>query len=88
MLIRDVAPEDLEQIKVAATERGTTLQAYLWETMHAQAAFLRRRDALTRTAHRLQGKAPVPDHARDGVLDDIVAAHDERAGALSGQPPR
>ena len=88
VLIRDVASEDLEQIKEAAAERGTTLQAYLLETVHAQAAFLRRRDALARTAGRLQGQAQVSDAARQGVLDAIGAAHDERAAELSEQPPR
>jgi hypothetical protein len=39
VLIRHVSPEDLERIRGAAAQRGTTLQAYLWETVHAQAAF-------------------------------------------------
>ncbi len=74
MLIRDVSPEDLEQIRGAASRRGTTLQAYLWETVHAQAAYLRRQDALARAAHRLRGRPSVPDQAREGVLDAIEAA--------------
>jgi len=85
VLIRDVASEDLEQIKEAAAERGTTLQAYLLETVHAQAAFLRRRDALARTVRHLHGRAQVSDTAREGVLDAIEAAHDERAAELSKQ---
>ncbi len=88
VLIRDVSPEDLQRIRGAAAQRGTTLQAYLWETVHAQAAFLRRQDALARTAQRTQGRPPVPDEAREAVLDAIEAAHDEREGQLSERPPR
>jgi hypothetical protein len=88
VLIRDVSPEDLEQIRGAAAQQGTTLQAYLWETVHAQAAYLRRRDALARTARRLHGRPAVPDQAREGVLDAIEAAHDELGDRLSARPPR
>ena len=88
MLIRGVSPEDLEQIREAAAQRGTTLQAYLWETVHAQAAYLRRLDALARTAQRLHGRPQVPNEAREGVLDAIKAAHDERGDRLSQRPSR
>jgi len=64
------------------------LQAYLWETVHALAAYRRRRDALARTARRLQGRPAVPDQARDGVLDAIEAAHNELGDRLSARPPR
>jgi hypothetical protein len=88
VLIRDVLPEDLEQIRGAAAQQCTTLQAYLWETVHAQAAYLRRRDALARTALRLHTRPAVPDRAREGVLDAIEAAHDERGDRLSALPSR
>ncbi|MHB2023351.1 MAG: hypothetical protein ACYCO3_08485 [Mycobacteriales bacterium] len=88
VLIRDVSPEDLEQIKEAAAQQGTTLQAYLWETVRAQAAYLRRRDALARTAQRLHGRPAVSNEAREAVLDAIEAAHDERGDRLSQRPSR
>lgn len=88
VLIRDVSPEDLEQIRGAASQRGTTLQAYLWETVHAQAACLRRQDALARAGRRLQGRPAVPNQAREGVLEAIDAAHDERGNRLSERPSR
>jgi 4-hydroxyphenylpyruvate dioxygenase-like putative hemolysin len=86
VLIRDVSTEDLARIKAAADQHGTTLQAYLWETVHAQAAFLRRQDALARTARRLQGRTPAPAEARQAVLDTIDAANAEREAELSDRP--
>ncbi len=88
VLIRDVSSDDLERIRAAAVQRGTTLQAYLWQAIHAQAAVLRRQDALDRTARRLQKRPSVPEEAREGVLDAIEAAHDERENELSERPPR
>ena len=86
VLIRDVPPEDLEQIKEAAAQRGTTLQMYLWETVHAQAAYLRRQDALARAVKRLQGRPGVPEGAREAVFDAIDAADDERGDWVSQRP--
>jgi hypothetical protein len=83
ILIRDVPADDLEQIRSAATDRGVSLQAYLREAMHAQAAHLRRRAALVRTAERLRGQPAVPEDERRAVLDAIDDAHAERAGELA-----
>lgn len=88
VLIRDVPPDDLEQIRSAATERGTSLQNYLLEAVQAQAAYLRRQDALNTVAQRLQGTPEVADEERDAVLDAIDAAHEQRAGQLSDRPSR
>lgn len=88
VLIRDVLPEDLEQIRGAAADRGTTLQTYLWQTVHAQAAYLRRKDALAGTAQRLRGRSAVPSSAREGVLDAIETAHEQRGDQLSERPTR
>lgn len=83
VLIRDVPPDDLEQIRSAAAEQGTSLQSYLLEAVHAQAAYLRRKEALARTSDRLRGRPSVPDCERDAVLDAIDNAHGERADELS-----
>ncbi len=83
VLIRNVAGEDLERIRAAAAERGTSLQNYLRDTVHAQAAYLRRQDALARTGQRLRERAPVPPDERDAVLDAIDAAHAERTDRLA-----
>lgn len=83
VLIRNVAGEDLERIRAAAAERGTSLQNYLRDTVHAQAAYLRRQDALARTGQRLRERAPVPPDERDAVLDAIDAAHAERTDRLT-----
>ncbi|MGH3492053.1 MAG: hypothetical protein ACRDQ1_02300, partial [Sciscionella sp.] len=56
---------------------------YLLEAVHAQAVYLRRQNALTRTSQRLRGRSVVPDDERDAVLDAIDSAHDERADQLS-----
>jgi hypothetical protein len=53
VLIRDVPADDLDQIRSAAAARGMSLQAYLFAAVHAQAAHLRRREALNQTAARL-----------------------------------
>lgn len=83
VLIRDVPAEDLDQIRSAAAERGTSLQNYLRETVHAQAAYLRRQEALARTAERLRGRPAVPSEERGAVLDAIEDAHVERADQFS-----
>jgi hypothetical protein len=86
VLIRDVPADDLEQIREAATERGMSLQAYLREAVHAQAAHLRRRAALARTAERLRGKPGISEAERRAVLEAIDEAHAERAEQLSDRP--
>jgi hypothetical protein len=53
VLIRDVPGDDLDQIRSAAAERGISLQNYLRGAVLAQAAYLRRQEALVRTAERL-----------------------------------
>lgn len=83
VLIRDVPAEDLEPIRAAAAERGTSLQSYLRDAVHAQAAYLRRQDALQRSSRRLRGRAAVSDTERDAVLDAVDTAHAERAEQLS-----
>lgn len=88
VLIRDVPPADLEQIRSAAAERGTSLQNYLLQTVHAQAAYLRRQAALTRTAQRLAGSRGVPEEERGAVLDAIDSAHNERAAQLGKDTQR
>ena len=86
VLIRDVPADDLEQIRAAATDRGISLQAYLREAVHAQAAHLRRRTALARTAERLRGTAGVPESERRAVLEAIDEANAERAEQLGERP--
>lgn len=88
VLIRDVPPDDLEQIRTAAAKRGTSLQNYLREAVHAQAAYLRRQDALGQAARRLQTTPAVADAQRDAVLDAIDTEHEERAGQLGDQTSR
>lgn len=88
MLIRDVPPEDLERIRAAAAARGTSLQNYLLEAVRSQAGYLRRQEALSRTADRLRGHPEVPDSERVAVLDAIDTAHAERADQLADRPPR
>lgn len=82
VLIRGVPAEDLEQIRSAAAERGTSLQNYLLQAVRAQAVYLRRQDALAKTAQRLHGTPEVAEEDRAAVLDAIDAAHDDRAGQL------
>lgn len=86
VLIRDVPAADLDQIRSAAAESGTSLQSYLRDAVHAQAVYLRRQSALTRTAERLSGQVPVPAQERGAVLDAIEDAHTERADQLSERP--
>ncbi len=85
VLIRDVAPDDLDRIRSAAADRGTSLQSYLREAVHAQAAYLRRQEALERTVQRLQGRPGVADGERDAVIEAIEDAHGARSDQLSAR---
>lgn len=85
VLIRDVPSNDLELIRAAAAAEGTSLQNYLREAVHTHAAYLRRREALARTANRLQHRDAVPEESREAVLDAIDTAHAERADDLADQ---
>ncbi|MGH3866481.1 MAG: hypothetical protein ACRDQ4_10160 [Pseudonocardiaceae bacterium] len=86
VLIRDVPEDDLDQIRSAAAERGTSLQNYLRDAVHAQAAYLRRQAALAKTAERLGGRPEVPADERRAVLDAIADVHSERADRLIDRP--
>lgn len=86
VLIRDVPADDLEQIRSAAQDQNMSLQAYLRDTVHAQATHLRRRAALARTAERFRGRQGVPDTERHAVLDAVDEAHAERAEQLTDRP--
>ena len=86
VLIRDIPADDLDQLRSAAAEQGTSVQSYLRDAVHAQAVYLRRQAALARTAERLRGRPEVPDDERRTVLDAITDAHAERAEQLSGPP--
>jgi predicted nucleic acid-binding protein len=86
VLVRDVPAEDLEQIREAAAARGVSLQNYLLEAVRAQARFLRRPDALNRTASRLRGRDGVPEDERAAVLDAIDTAHQTRGDQLGDRP--
>ena len=83
VLIRDVPADDLEEIRLAAAEQGTSLQGYLRDAVHAQAAHLRRQAALIRTAERVGELPQVPEEERHAVLGAIDDAHAERAARLS-----
>lgn len=86
VLIRDVLPDDLDQIRSAAAEQGVSLQSYLRDAVHAQAIYLRRLAAIARTAESLRGGRDVPESERDAVLEQVHQAHDERADQLSNRP--
>jgi hypothetical protein len=86
VLIRDVPAKDLDQIRSAAAARGMSLQAYLRAAVQAQAAHLRRREALNRTAARLHNQPTVDEQDRQAVLEAIDEAHDDR-GARLGRTP-
>jgi len=88
VLIRDVPADDLDQIRAAAAARGVSLQRYLRDAVHAQASFLRRQEALTRTADRLQGRPAVAEEERQAVLDAIQTAHTSQADELGGRVAR
>ena len=82
VLIRDVPADDLDQIRSAAAARGMSLQAYLFEAVHAQAAHLRRREVLNQTAARLARERAVDEQDRQAVLEAIDEAHAERGAQL------
>jgi hypothetical protein len=82
VLIRDVPADDLELIRSAARERGISLQAYLRETVHRQAAYLRRREALAAMSNRLRHQPDVPEEERAAVLEAIAAEHARRADRI------
>lgn len=86
VLIRDVPGDDLDQIRSAAAKRGTSLQNYLRDAVLAQAAYLRRQEALARTAERLGGQPEVSAGERQAVLDAIADVHSERASQLIDRP--
>jgi hypothetical protein len=88
VLIRDVPVDDLELMRSAARERGTSLQNYLREAMRAQAAHLRRQAALARTAERLGDRPPVPEEERQAAFGAIDDAHADRADHLSDPSAR
>ena len=64
------------------------MQAYLKETLHAQASYLRRQEALARADDRLRALPDVPDAERLAVLDAVDAAHAQRAEDLAGRSAR
>ena len=88
VLIRDVSADDLDQIRAAAAARGVSLQRYLRDAVHAQASFLRRQQALSRTADRLRGRRVVPEEERQAVLDAIETAHASQADELGERVAR
>lgn len=88
VLIRDVPVADLDQIRSAAAERGTSLQNYLRDAILAQAAYLRRQEAIVRTTERLGGRSEVPAEERQAVLDAIADVHNERASQLIDRPSK
>jgi hypothetical protein len=87
VLIRDVPADDLDQIRAAAASRGTSLQRYLLDAIHAQATYLRRQAAIADISERLRGRPDVPDSERDAVLAAADQACDERAEQRSGGAP-
>ena len=85
VLIRDVPTEDLDEIRSAAADRGTSLQSYLREALQAQASYLRRQAAVVRTTERLRQQDEVSGVDRAAVLQAITDSHDERSARLSEQ---
>ena len=88
VLIRDVPLDDLEQIRSAAQEHGTSLQNYLRDAVHAQAAYLRRQAALARTGERLRGRPPVSEAERRAVFEAVDKAQADRTDQLSDPSAR
>lgn len=78
VLIRDVPEDDLEQIRAVAAEKGMSLQAFLREAVHTQAAHLRRRAALQRAADRLRAAPATPAEERLAVLDAVDEERSDR----------
>lgn len=88
VFIRDVQADDLERIRAESARRGVSLQSYLRDTLHAQARFLRRREALDRAAERLGSHPPVPEEERQAVLEAIDVEHAARADELGDRAAR
>lgn len=88
VLIRDVAAEDLDQLRAAAADQGVSVQSLLRGAVHDHAAHLRRQLALVRTEERLRGRAAVPEVDRDAVLAATDRVHQERADRLSDRDVR
>lgn len=84
VLIRDVSPDDLDEIRAAAAEQGTSLQSYLLDAVHAQAVYVRRQAAIARLDERLKVQPPVSEVDRDAILVAIQDSHDERDAQLGG----
>jgi hypothetical protein len=82
VLIRNVPAEDLQIIRDAAEERGISVQAYLQQVMHAQAAYVRRQEALARLRQRLEGTPEVPERERAAVLQAIADTDERRTEQL------
>ncbi len=83
VLIRNVPADDLDEIRAAATQRGTSVQRYLRDAVHAHAVYLRRHAAVAQASERLRGRAAVPDEERRAVLAAVDSANDERVDQLS-----
>ena len=79
-------PDDLDQIRSAAAAQGASLQGYLRDAVQAQAVYLRRQAAITRTEERLRGGPEVPESERDAVLELVDEAQHDRADQLSARP--
>lgn len=80
-------PDDLRELRAAATAHGMSLRHYLLDAVHTQAAYLRLQAALRRTAARLAGRPPVSDEARDAVLDAFEVMSALRAAANRPEHP-
>ena len=88
VLIRNVPADDLDRIRAAAAAEGVPLQRYLREAVRAQARFLRRQDAIARTANRLRDRPEVSDIERQAVLDAIAAEEASTADELADRTSR
>lgn len=82
VLLRGVPAGDLEQIRTAVAA-GASVQAYLRDTVHAQAVHLRRQAALAAAGQRLHGHSAVPEEERRAVLDAVDRADDDRGDSLA-----
>jgi len=83
VLLRGVPAADLEQIRVAAAASGASVQAYLRDTVHAQAVHLRRETALAAAGRRLYEHPAVPEGERHAVQDALDRADDDRGEQLA-----
>lgn len=84
VLLRGVPAADLDQIRAAAAASGASVQAYLRDTVHAQAVHLRRQAALAAAGRRLHGHPAVPEQERQAVLAAVDRAEDDRGEHLAG----